>query len=386
MNMILAETIHRLVTNIFALLVLLILWMSGNRRKASDASGDLRAYRILLITTAMMLGMDIFSLLLDGRQEPAARLAHYFCITSYYVFHTIPTVYFLNYLNFQIQGNKETRRSLPGIINAIPVIIAIAALASPFTGFLFTLDAGNHYVRGSGFPFFATLQYGLMLYACGIVLHRRRALRRRVFLTLLAYPLLLLSASVIQMFGFGLTLIWPAATLFLVAASTNIENRRARLDHLTGTANRRSLDEELESRIASERSGRSLCGLLMDVDDFKQINDRFGHDAGDRALEDVGSLLLSLVRVDDLVARMGGDEFVLLMDSTDPETLGMLVNRIEAALEKHNKTADRLYRLSLSIGRACYDPSLDKGGQDFLSRLDADMYCRKRQKKALREL
>ena len=383
MSMILAETIHRLVTNLFALMVLLILWMSGNRRKTSDTAGDLHIFRILLITTAVMLGADIVSLMLDGQQEPVARLALFVSITLYYVFHSIPTVYFLHYLNFQIRGNKEPGKPLPGIIHAIPVIIAIAALVSPFTGFLFSLDARNHYVRGYGFPLFAALQYGLLLCACSMVLRQRRALRRRVFLTLLAFPLLLLSASVIQMFGYGLTLIWPAATLFLVAASSNIENRRASLDHLTGTANRRSLDEELDSRIAAAKPGWSLGGLLMDVDDFKRINDRFGHDAGDRALEDVGSLLLSLVRVDDLVARMGGDEFVILMESTDPNTLDALINRIESAIDTHNATANRPYRLSLSIGRACYDPTMEKCGQEFLARLDADMYNQKRREKTL---
>ncbi len=383
MSMILAETIHRLVTNLFALMVLLILWMSGNRRKTSDTAGDLHTFRILLITTAIMLGSDIFSFMLEGQQGSAIRVIFYINLTVYYVFHSIPTVYFIHYLNFQIRGNKEPGQPLSGIIHAVPVILAIAALVSPFTRFLFTLDAGNHYIRGYGFPFFAALQYGLMLYACGMVLRQRRALRRRVFLTLLAFPLLLLSASVIQTFSFGLTIIWPAATLFLVAAFANIENRRARLDHLTGTANRRSLDEELGNRIATLKPGWSLGGLLMDVDDFKQINDRFGHDAGDRALEDVGSLLLSLVRVDDLVARMGGDEFVILMESTDPATLDALTNRIKNTVDMHNTTANRPYRLSLSIGRACYDPNLDKCGQDFLSRLDADMYSQKRRKKLI---
>jgi diguanylate cyclase (GGDEF)-like protein len=191
----------------------------------------------------------------------------------------------------------------------------------------------------------------------------------------------MLIAALTQILVFGLVLLWPSLTLFLVAAAANIDNRRSRLDHLTGTANRRSLDEELENRIASLRPGWNLCGLLMDVDDFKPINDKFGHDAGDRALEDVGSLLMSSVRVEDLVARMGGDEFVVLLDSADVGALEEMVRRVETAIEKHNAGANRPYRLSLSIGRALFDPETDKTAADFLSRLDADMYRRKRQRK-----
>ena len=373
--------ILRLEINIFSLIVLAILWVSGNRRKTSKTGLDLHVFRRLLVATAVMLVTDAISWYLDGNLHPVARIILYVDITLYYAFHSIPTVYFIRYVNLQVSGGVEAPRPLPRVIYLVPLAIVLASVASPFTGFLFTLDATGHYARGFGFFLFAILQYGLVLYAFVIVIRKRTKLRRRVFLTLLAYPLPMLVAALTQMLVFGLVLIWPSLTLFLVAAAANIDNRRSRLDHLTGTANRRSLDEELESRIASARPGWNLCGLLMDVDDFKPINDRFGHDAGDRALEDVGALLMSSVRVEDLVARMGGDEFVVLLDSADVGALEEMVRRIELAIEKHNDSANRPYRLSLSIGRALFDPETDKTAADFLSRLDADMYRRKRQRK-----
>ena len=120
-------------------------------------------------------------------------------------------------------------------------------------------------------------------------------------------------------------------------------------------ANRRSLDEELERRVESIRPGTTLCGLMIDLDDFKSINDRFGHEAGDRALEDVAKLLLASVRVDDMVARLGGDEFVVLADIKESAALEDLVERIERSVEHHNASVQRRYHLSLSIGRAIFD-------------------------------
>jgi len=367
----------------FSLIVLAILWVSGNRRKTSKTGSDQHIFRMLLFSTAMMLVTDAISWYLDGSLNPVARIILYADLTLYYAFHSIPTVYFIRYVNFQVTGETESSRPLPRFVYLVPLIIVIASIASPFTGFLFSLDPTGHYARGFGFFLFAILQYGLVLYSFVIVIRKRTTLRRRVFYTLLAYPLPMLAAASLHMLVFGLAIIWPSLTLFLVAAAANIDNRRSRLDHLTGTANRRSLDEELENRIAAVRPGWKLSGLLMDVDDFKSINDKFGHDAGDRALEDVGSLLMASVRIEDLVARMGGDEFVVLFDSADQGALEEMVKRIEAAFTKHNAPSGRQYHLSLSIGRANFDPALDKTAPEFLARLDADMYRRKRQKKGI---
>ena len=380
----LTETIIlRLEINIFSLIVLGILWLSGNRRRTSKAGSDQRIFRMLLASTAIMLATDAVSWYLDGSRDPAARILLYAALTLYYAFHSIPTVYFIRYVDLQVSGDAEPPRPFPRFFYLAPLAIAVASAVSPFTGFLFTLDEDGRYARGYGFYIFAILQYGFVLYSFAIVIRKRAKLRRRVFYTLLAYPLPMLAAAFIQMFVFGLVLIWPSLTLFLIAAAANIDNRRSRLDHLTGTANRRSLDEELENRIAAARPGWNLHGLLMDVDDFKSINDKFGHDTGDRALEDVGSMLMSSVRVEDMVARMGGDEFVVLFDSEDRSALEEMVKRIEAALEKHNATAGRPYRLSLSIGRGSFDRESDKDAPDFLARLDADMYQRKRRKKGI---
>jgi diguanylate cyclase (GGDEF)-like protein len=223
-------------------------------------------------------------------------------------------------------------------------------------------------------------QFLLSAFLIWHIIRNRKKTNRRVFTILVIYPFPMVIAAALQTAFYGLTLHWPTMTLFLVTVAFNIENRRSRTDFLTGTANRRSLDEELERRIESSKSGRKLCGLLLDIDSFKEINDRFGHEAGDRALEDVANILLASVRVDDHVARMGGDEFVVLADSKEPLKTDELVGRIEASIERLNDSRQRPYRLSLSIGRSIYDPETRWTGANFLAILDSDMYARKRRK------
>jgi diguanylate cyclase (GGDEF)-like protein/PAS domain S-box-containing protein len=103
-------------------------------------------------------------------------------------------------------------------------------------------------------------------------------------------------------------------------------------DPLTGLANRRLFKELLEADMArTQRSGQPLAVAYLDLDDFKDINDSYGHDAGDKVLCETARRLLAVVRGADVVARLGGDEFVIVYEPNDPSA-DRLVQRIEAAL------------------------------------------------------
>lgn len=96
-----------------------------------------------------------------------------------------------------------------------------------------------------------------------------------------------------------------------------LEEQLARLDALTGSLNRRAFEEELEYHLAlAAREGLPLTLAYIDVDDFKQINDRFGHTGGDRVLQAIASTLIAFCRRTDRVTRMGGDEFAVLLPNT----------------------------------------------------------------------
>lgn len=136
-----------------------------------------------------------------------------------------------------------------------------------------------------------------------------------------------------------------AAGLELAAAAWRRARREARLDPLTGLPNRAALEDEL-GRLwsAAVRHSEPLALGVADVDGFKAWNDRRGHDAGDRALRRVARTLRGSCRACDLVARWGGDEFVLALPRTDRAGA--------AALER--RLADRLRNPSVTIGWAVY--------------------------------
>jgi len=148
----------------------------------------------------------------------------------------------------------------------------------------------------------------------------------------------------------------------------------AHYDALTGLPNRTLLMERVETAFAaSPITGRPVAMLICDVDDFKLVNDGLGHPAGDQLLVEIARRLRGCVRETDIVARFGGDEFVVVMNGADPHTVGLLAARILdeiAAPIMIGAQAD--FRPSISIGVAFQTPGAN--GDQLLSNADAAMY------------
>jgi diguanylate cyclase (GGDEF)-like protein/PAS domain S-box-containing protein len=155
--------------------------------------------------------------------------------------------------------------------------------------------------------------------------------------------------------------------------------RRATTDSLTGTWNRGVLFDALQEHLAPG-TGRGCALLFCDVDDFKAVNDQHGHARGDQLLIEVADRLLEFAGPDDLVARFGGDEFVMLVPDVDDSQLEALVSRVHARMQAPLLTATGPLPLSLSIGSAHGRPGEDP--DHLLASADRSMYSRKRRRTA----
>ncbi len=134
----------------------------------------------------------------------------------------------------------------------------------------------------------------------------------------------------------------------------------ARRDVLTGLANRRVFDERIKPMMDSaRRSGRHLTMAFMDLDRFKQINDNLGHQRGDQVLQQVATIMAKAVRSTDLLVRMGGDEFLLVMDDTDQKSARILAERLCLAIDQLEIWADYETKLGVSIGLAQWEKDED---------------------------
>lgn len=154
--------------------------------------------------------------------------------------------------------------------------------------------------------------------------------------------------------------------------------KMALLDPLTGLFNRRYIEQRLEDEIArSQRHGRPLSVIMFDLDEFKQVNDTYGHSAGDALLRAFADRLSRATRGSDASGRYGGDEFLVVLPECKPENVQAVLKRLEGI---RADIEGRTLFLALSAGWAELLPG--ETAKDLLARADAELYANKRAKAA----
>jgi len=172
------------------------------------------------------------------------------------------------------------------------------------------------------------------------------------------------------------------ATLRREVARLAVFRAMAYRDPLTGLWNRRFFEERLREELSrSQRAGagRRFSVMIVDVDDFKRVNDLHGHAAGDTVLKEVGEFLIAHLRNHDVACRTGGDEFGILLPDLSAEDCGHLVDRLRAVRAEANTT--RAIPISLSLGTASW-PEAGDSVDALLGHADQAMYAAKRRRKS----
>ena len=178
-----------------------------------------------------------------------------------------------------------------------------------------------------------------------------------------------------------------AVTVRDVSATKREELRLKRAcltDDLTRLYNRRGFMALADQHLRlARRHGKDAVVMYVDMDDFKQLNDRFGHAAGDRALMAVSRLLRRTVRDCDVVARMGGDEFTILALDANGEGARIIQKRLDERLALFNASGELPMALSLTVGHTLVRPTDSSSVSDLLARADQLLYARKRRRHML---
>lgn len=178
-----------------------------------------------------------------------------------------------------------------------------------------------------------------------------------------------------------LVLLENLLTLLIYPLRNSIQYKKASLlahsDSLTGTRNRSTFDESLEREISlSHRHGQEFTMLVIDIDHFKNVNDTYGHSAGDDVLKSVAKSIQGCIRSTDMLFRYGGEEFVILLANSDCERSYVIADRILEAVREINMTVKgKQLDLSVSIGLACLKNKDNR--YTLFDRADSAMYVAK---------
>ncbi len=363
----------------------LLLLMIGFRKKGDVRTAEQNFFNLVLLLTAMTVVFDAAQWFFDGRDMRGAVVAATYL---YYVSNTAVPFAWLAYCDYKIIGSVSglKRRMRLAIIPA--ALLAALLATNAWTNFVYGFDARNYYYRGNLFLLYTAISFLPALATCfmaiahyGIVRTKAERKELRFFLTFMIFPI---AGFLVQLFFYGLPLIWIATTLSLFLIYTNVQNRRIYEDELTGLNNRRQVVREFLRRNDAPDADRRIYAVMIDADDFKIINDRFGHAAGDRLLVNAARMLESMCqRRGDFIARIGGDEFLILATRRADEPF-LLPGEIREVTNACNAGENAEFALSFSCGVGEYGKDGVHTLDALLSAADSAMYQNKAERKRAR--
>ncbi|MFP4187536.1 MAG: diguanylate cyclase domain-containing protein [Acholeplasmataceae bacterium] len=334
--------------------------------------------RLIVLFTMVNLLLDIPNVLLEG--QPGTIVSWWILIgNSIAYFLVVASAFFwFLYVDYFIFQDTGLKKRLPSYL-LLPIVMdfVLIVLNPPF-GLLFSVDASNDYVRGPLFLVHVVMSYTYFFLAYFHTLRNRKLLNKGNFYALLAFPFFPVIGGIMQVLYYETLLIWPSVTLGLLFIHLFVQRRLILIDSLTGLYNKREFNKKVFEITKQKPKNNRYGGIIIDIDNFKSVNDNFGHSTGDDALQAFGRILERSFGDDAFVARIGGDEFAAIIKTETTTSLDGVIELIERNIDRLNRTGKFPFPFSFSYGVRMYDPKEGKDFKAFIDDLDHYMYQRKK--------
>jgi len=332
-----------------------------------------KMFIVIIVTLMLNTTLAALACVPNGIDEPWAISMNKWVNSLLLAFTYLPVAAWLAYIDHKIFNNFDNikKRSM---IYLIPFFVAVILVAiNSAAGFMFTIEPGNVYTRQFGVVIAAVIMY-LMLIALLYVSQRLKARintkHLKVVFLFMLFPII---TSIVQVLFTGVNFLWPAFAFATFMAFLLLEKDAMLKDSLTKLNTRVALEARVKLKL---RRHEPFSLIMIDLDDFKLINDTFGHRIGDDALMVVASILEDSVKRTDMVCRYGGDEFLILVESPRATAAMYIKDRIESRLSAFNKKKVKSYNLAMSFGLKFYNKS-NVHIKQLLSEVDQLMYADK---------
>lgn len=356
------------VTDLVGIAILVIImitrgWSLPGRKTES------RLMMALLVISMFNCVADIYVFQCDGIPGPGYRAILMVGDTYLYLYNLIVGIGIIYLILLHIdRKTKGLHMILFWVLSVVEMVLLIVNLFVPI---VFEIDENNIYHRGDYYILFVILGFVLVFYGYTyymIAKLRNPSLRYFPVMEFLA-PVVV--GNIVQMKIYGISLLPISFAVAFAAITIALQNECIYIDKLTGVYNRYELDKILKRR--HYRRNEKLIAMMLDLNDFKSINDTYSHEEGDQALITFAKALMEAIGSEGLVIRFAGDEFIILIPVFKPVTIDDYKDRIHRKLDEYNKSSGKPYKLSAAIGGRLFDPHTESTS-GIVNEIDSMMY------------
>lgn len=304
----------------------------------------------------------------------------------YYLFYTLGAACWYYFTEIELETHRVGKDKKYMIVTSIPVFILSLLLCSNYvTGSLFYITKQGEFHRG----YLNLVTYIIpCFYLCLAstrafmeAFKKENYVNKNSYLNLAFFALTTIGFCIVQFFYGGSPLPCIGITMASVMAFINPQQMQVSLDPLTQLNNRQYMIRYLSYKMAHRTSGMFLYLMIIDLDEFKEINDTYGHVEGDQALMRLTAVLkdtASAFRC--FVSRYGGDEFIIIHEAANELEMQALIRHLHEKLDEANRNSDAEYKIQISTGYAQYDESI-RYVPEFIECADKSLYKNKKRKK-----
>lgn len=363
---------NNIIINIYSILILSVIYHNTNKFSNEKKFND-KIFKSMIKLTFVLLFIDILSRF-DGNPDSIYLFLNHGGNFLVFLLSPVLASLWLLYVHYQVFNlEKKTRKLIKPLIgiNLLNVLLVVLNL---FFGWFYSIDINNIYNRGPYFFISTIFSLILIVFAFILIIRYRNNIGKQYYISLALFAVPPLISIGLQIIFYGISIVLNSMVLSLFIAFLYIQNKSMCTDHLTGLNNRKRFESYLKEKINSSSRHRTFSAIMLDINNFKTINDTFGHEMGDKALEISGKLLKSSIRANDFLARYGGDEFFLILDISNQRELKATINRINDKINEFNSRGVYPFELYFSMGFAIYDYKSKMGVNKFLKHIDKLMY------------
>ena len=363
-----------LMANGLTVLMMWFLLLCRRKNRESLHVGD-KIYDGMAIVNLLGALSETIAFLVDGKQFIGSRQINYVSNSICFIGTVSIGLLWCLYVELRIYRNYKRIFKKARLVMFPWIVEVIMVLCNLFgTGIMFKISEGNIYQRAAG----AIVGYiSLIIYFAYSIYLVHQSKKQGINLNF--FPVIYFvgpcfAGVLIQFFFYGITSSWVLVAVALIFVQMQSYAENLYMDELSGLYNRRYLNAVLTERKIT--IGKSLHGIMMDVNDFKYINDNFGHSMGDKAICTLGNILLRSIPDGGMAIRYAGDEFIVLLSGVDTGSVSVTMDEINHNLSQFNESKIEPFTLSVSMGYAEFGAGDDT--EAFLMHMDEKMYEEKR--------